>query len=63
MSEIKAGDVVNLKSGGPYMTAAEVVSVNEEPKEVIVIWSDERCADVLRDILPHCSLVKRDNLA
>lgn len=40
--EIKAGDVVQLKSGGPWMTVAAVRTVNKNMDTVSCDWFDDK---------------------
>lgn len=54
MSDIKAGDVVRLKSGGPEMT----VSVTSEKGGASVVWFGEDLSLICESVLPLETLEK-----
>jgi uncharacterized protein YodC (DUF2158 family) len=57
--EFKAGDLVNLRSGGPYMT---VVDVGRETGQVWCRWADQsgtiRETALTPAVLRHCPSAK-----
>lgn len=64
MSDIKNGDVVKLKSGGPLMTVAISPMMDAELKDCIrAIWFDEKSGEYTFDDLPIFTLVKIDSQA
>lgn len=61
---IKAGDVVQLKSGGPIMTVAIPSIADDELRDCVrAIWFDEKTGEYMSDDLPAFTLVKIDSQA
>jgi uncharacterized protein YodC (DUF2158 family) len=59
-SEIKVGDVVQLKSGGPKMTVDNIGKYNYSPHDQAACsWFDG--AKKIEDVFPMTSLKKSDD--
>ena len=64
MSELKAGDVVQLKSGGPLMTVAIPPIKDVELEDCLrAVWFDERSGEYMSDDLLSITLVKIEHQA
>lgn len=63
MSDIKAGDVVEIKSGGPRMVVVRREVAECEIDHVWVQWFEESIGDVRACKVAVTSLVKRDDQA
>jgi uncharacterized protein YodC (DUF2158 family) len=57
MSDIKAGDVVCLKSGSPKMTVTAVVRREDESEHAAVVWFDDTYTLPNGDAFPLIALV------
>ncbi len=60
--EIKVGDVVVLKSGGPRMTVRSVEPKNGHPTTIHCMWYCESKADFHKESFQDPGMLKMDDI-